>query len=408
MPGKWNRCCLTLLLITQIAALLFSPLPTSAQQTPQTVTGRGTVLDYPGLTITFPPAGGAVNGKAVFEGKTGDCTGTSTITMTGTFAGGDGGAASGTMDLILEGYSCLTMENKIEGTWDGVFSDSGQASGIISIPYIAIGPGLYDVEYPWKIAYSPEEFAAALPAKVTAESIYQNYGIIVEDSFGEDGWEATSWSDQELKLLDEVLRELPPAVREKMKVTRIIRNKVDLDKEGNPKPTIFGKYQPCGDQKAGRDCDGSAASIRIFDQASQPFDFTNDPNGRKEFKGVILHELTHALTYFKDKNSIYKNPNASPLLQNYMDATRQDTRLEASLRQNGWGFYVSEQRWKLVGAVDNKPPTDYGSSTPGEDLCESVMMYMYEPQKLKGSSIKRYNFIRDLVFEGVEYETGHE
>jgi len=64
--------------------------------------------------------------------------------------------------------------------------------------------------------------------------------------------------------------------------------------------------------------------------------------------------------------------------------------------------------WHLFGAQGNNPPTNYGNTNPLEDMSESVMLYMYEPQKLKDSSIQRYNFIRDHIYGGVEYENGKQ
>jgi hypothetical protein len=39
-------------------------------------------------------------------------------------------------------------------------------------------------------------------------------------------------------------------------------------------------------------------------------------------------------------------------------------------------------------------------------MAESVMMYVYDPERLKNSSYERYYFIRDEMFGGVEYEDG--
>jgi hypothetical protein len=62
--------------------------------------------------------------------------------------------------------------------------------------------------------------------------------------------------------------------------------------------------------------------------------------------------------------------------------------------------------WDLTGAPGNNPPTDYGKTDPTEDMSESAKMYVYDPQKLQASSPQRYNFIRDQMFGGVEYENG--
>ena len=216
-----------------------------------------------------------------------------------------------------------------------------------------------------------------------------------------------------LILLNDVLKELPPGLLSQMAVSRIIRNKTNLDEDGNPRPGTYGAYYPCGSPPV-KDCTSSSGTIRIFDTALSPNDdFTNDPNGYQQFKGSILHELTHALQTKKDEYSIYKNKYDPPLVQNYMDATRPITNINdpGFEGNNGWTFGrhppgAPTQKWTLFGAQDNKPPTNYGNKNPREDMCESVMMYVYDPQKLKGSSPQRYNFIRDQIFEGVEYANG--
>ncbi len=270
------------------------------------------------------------------------------------------------------------------------------------------------------IVQNPDAFVPSQAVPITSEYIYTTYGISVEDSFGDDQWEQKSWSDQELILLNDVLKELPPGLLKEMAVTRIIRNKVNIDANGNPRPNDYGIYFPCGSPPE-KDCTSSSGTIRIFDAAKLPLDFSNDPNGYKEFKGTILHEFIHALQYKKDENSIYKdpqnwsykNPHSSPLVLNYMDATRPITDINDPGFEgtNGWAFGRHPpgspvQKWKLFNTQDNKPPTNYGNTNPLEDMSESVMLYMYEPQKLKDSSPQRYNFIRDQIFEGVEYENG--
>ena len=264
------------------------------------------------------------------------------------------------------------------------------------------------------VIQNPEAFDDWLTEPITSEYIYKTYGIQVEDSFGDDQWEQKSWSDQELILLNDVLKELPPGLLSKMAVSRIIRNKTDLDKNGNPEPGTFGAYYPCGSPPE-KDCTGLSGTIRIFDQATKPFDFQNDPDGYKEFKGTILHELIHSLQYKKDEYSIYKNPYSSPVVQNYMDATRPITNINdpGFEGNNGWTFGRFPpgwpfQAWKLFGTPDNTSPTNYGGTNPLEDMSEAVMTYVYEPQKLLGSSPQRYNFIRDQIFEGVEYENGSQ
>ncbi len=89
-----------------------------------------------------------------------------------------------------------------------------------------------------------------------------------------------------------------------------------------------------------------------------------------------------------------------------MDATRPVTDMgnPAFWGNNGWDLIAG--RWRLTGSPGNQTPTTYARTNPAEDFSESVMMYVYEPQKLQNSSMKRYEFIRENIFGGVEYENG--
>jgi hypothetical protein len=419
---KYFQRCVVFIIICVL--LVSTPHPVSAQQPQTTITATG---DIGGdcsngqcpLTITFSPAGGAVTGNSFWQGEMEGTVVTLTFTMTGTFAGGDGGAASGTWVSVLgdgdpDCYSCITWR----GSWDGNFYANGTGSGIIDTETIHV-PNVSDEvmeskidNNSWQVTFSAEEFQAALAPAITSEYIFNTYGIRVEDSFGDDGWAQTAWTDRELVLLDEVLRELPPSLIKKMALTKIVRNKTNLDKNGNPKPSTFGLYTPCVKQ-IDPDCNGSSATIRIFDQAHSPFDFANDPNGDKEFKGSILHEMIHALQYHKGDSSTLEDPlkqkngYSSPLMQNYMDATRPITDMNnpGFWANNGW-LLNPQGVWTLTGAPGNQAPTDYAGTNPKEDLCESVMLYVYDPQGLQNSSPQRYNFICDQIFGGIEYENG--
>jgi hypothetical protein len=335
--------------------------------------------------------------------------------------GSEGGEAYA--QVIASGYDCVNDKfgdnlkrypwGTFSGGPNGILTEVSNVDGtLLNSFHLVDGKAIIESGVTVCTVQNPEAFDGWLAEPITSEYIYKTYGIRVEDSFGDDQWEQKSWSDQELILLNDVLKELPPGLLSKMAVTRIIRNKVKIDANGNPKPDVYGTYYSCGSPPEA-DCTSASGTIRIFDNAFTPLDFSNDPNGYTEFKGSILHELTHALQYKKDEYSNYKNAYFSPVVQNYMDATRPITNINDPGFEgtNGWTFgkhppNSPSARWKLFGTPDNKPPTNYGGKNPLEDMSESVMMYVYEPQKLQGSSPQRYNFIRDQIFEGVEYENG--
>jgi hypothetical protein len=268
---------------------------------------------------------------------------------------------------------------------------------------------------PLYIVQNPEAFDGK---PITPEYIFTTYGIQVEDTIGDGEWEASSWSPQELRLLNEVLKELPPGMIKRMALTRIIRSKVKLESNGYIKPSVLGTYYVC-DSPPDPDCSASSGTIRIFDAALKPNSlgyFSDDPQARKQFKYTIMHEMTHALQYYKDGNSINRNPYNSPMMENFQDAVRYDTDInKPGFFGYGNSWFYGEipgqppPRWFLNNLPeDNKPPTQYGITNPMEDMSESTAMYVYDPARLKASSMKRYNFIRDFVFGGVEYENGFQ
>ena len=402
-----------------IFALLFPPMQVVQAQELKTITATGTLtrpdnesFSIP-LTMTFPPAGGEVTGSAYFYYSENNSDGTiseMTVqwTFEGTFAGGDGGAAVGTVSGTIVATGNPVFE--YTGPWSGNFYANGTGNGVYDAT-VSGGGQSASGQFIWQVTFSAEEFAAALQPTVTSEYIFATYGIRVEDSLAGDKYGQKVWSEHELSLLNDVLKEIPPDLLKNMALTSFVRSQYNLDANGNPKPTTFGAYFCCGSSGVA-DMSGSSAAIRVFDQASSPFDFTNDPGGDTQFKATILHEMIHAMQYRRDQYSVYDNPYKSPLLQTYMDATLPLHAVDTGIWENGWTWYEARGAggdWKLWSTIDtagNKPPTDYGKKNPLEDMCESVMIYVYDPQRLKDSSMLRYNFIKDQMFGGIEYENG--
>jgi hypothetical protein len=199
---------------------------------------------------------------------------------------------------------------------------------------------------------------------------------------------------------------LPQEFRDNLALKKFVRYQQSWNQNWQTNPDTFGDFSPV-DQ---RDCPGCAMwdrTIRVYDHASSPYDF-KDP--ATQFKGTILHEMTHAFQAYKSKTDVQTNVIDTPLLQDFMDATRPKPK-SAGLYGNGWGFgYINsktkQKEWRFYGAAGNNVPTGYSNTNPQEDLCESAMLYLYDPQRLKASSQARYDFVRDNLFKGVEYENG--
>jgi hypothetical protein len=251
---------------------------------------------------------------------------------------------------------------------------------------------------------NPEAFQPTTAEKITSEYIYNTYGLRVQDSVGDENGTAKSWTDHELTLLNDVLKELPPEFLQKIALTNFMRSGVYLESDGTQKPSVMGDYLAC-DPKIDPDCTGSSATIHIFDNASTLVDFA-DPD--TQFKGSIMHEIMHAYHAYKEENSIYLNVHESPQFQNWIDATKKKSEATTELYQhnNGWGWYQPPGKWQYFGLPTDPPPTNYATTDPAEDYCESTMLYVYDPERLKTTSPERYNYIRDYVFGGVEYANG--
>ncbi len=392
-----------LLIIILLGGTVIFPGVTFAEDD-GTITSIGIIYgdeeNFP-ISIVFTPNGGPVSGITTWEGEyhpLDGCLSNWTKDYRGNFSGGDGGEVSGT--FIFNGFDCADPDDNWvgSGTWRGNLFANGTGTGTLNYD------GVSD-EWTWQITFSPEAFAAGLGPTITREYIFTTYGISVEDSFGDDGWAQKAWSDQELGWLDDVLKVIPSHLIERMALKRIVRNEIEID-DGQPRPDTMGLYTPC-DRSVDPGCDGSSATIRIFDRAYNPVDFPNDPE--RQFKATILHELVHAMQNHKGKNEIYPNVYNSPLVQNYMDATRQILDIEHPdyASHNGWRWYGAAHGWRYTNDTSSQPATSYGGTDPVEDMAEAVMMYVYEPERLQRSSWQRYYFIRDEMFGGVEYENGH-
>ncbi len=349
------------------------------------------------ISITFNPAGGPLTGTFKGTHTVGEINEILNVngTLDGTYAGGDGGEVSGTITSGVWDWTCpscnfvLATPASLSGyPWGGNLYANGTGKGT-----------LYP-ETTWTVGFSAADFQAGLaaptqaavpPTPISQDYIQQQiYGISVE--MGDK-----AWSDHELQLINEVLGELPPGLLGKLSLQSIVRYTSKWDKNGKLNDGVMGDYSPV-DQRECPTCARSPQTIRIFDSATQMYEFS-DATGDTTFKATILHEITHALQYYKNDQDIYANPNSeNPLVQGYVDVS--------GTGFDGWAYYNG--KWNYQSVTGNNPPTNYGMTNPMEDMSESVKMYVYNPQLLQTSSPQRYTYIRDKIFGGTEYENGKQ
>ena len=396
-PKHKNRRLFVLILV---GTLFFSSIQIAHAQQTSTITATGLIgtegdTSVP-LTLTFSPLGGEVNGTAtriLSETRSDGTVFTIDINwlMTGTFSGGDGGTVTGDFSGTVTTTSLPTFY--YTGTWSGYLYANGTGNGIIDTTVTTVDDS-NSGQFDWQVSFSPEEFAANLEPTVSADDIYKKYGIQLISGTATSG--TRNWTPHELKLMSDVLSELPKEMLARMSISSIARSE-QYFKNNNPEPGTFGVYH------------SNTSTIEIFDHAHTPYDFDNDPNGDMEFKATILHEMVHSLQYRKDEYGNYDNAYKSPLVQSYMDATTPLNAVDTGIWENGWTYFEARGtggNWKSFSEEGNSPPTNYGNKNPLEDMSESVMMYVYNPEQLMINSPLRYEFIRNQIFGGIEYENG--
>ncbi len=177
-----------------------------------------------------------------------------------------------------------------------------------------------------------------------------------------------SFSGEEKKDTEEVLDKMKPLMHcENQPVKHIGRSDKGITKGANG---CEAETSTMGEWFADR------GSLVLTDAASNPVDFKDT---RTQYKGTLAHELTHGLTNGFDPRDCksYDNWKDNPLMQEWAKAA-------------GWNSALTTL------TDDTKAPTDYAKKNPKEDLSESVMLYLYEPDTLKTKSPERYEFIQKL------------
>lgn len=165
-------------ILALLSFLLLFPSFTVRGQSPQTITATGTSLgsdsSIASLIMTFPPAGGPVNGTIQLDEKGVNCSGFLSLTLVGTFAGGDGGLATGTMNGTqpkdcFAGPVIGPVLVEYSGTWTMNFYANGTGSGVMDVSAHSQTKSA-QFQSPLKVTFSPAEFQAALiiPSATTA------------------------------------------------------------------------------------------------------------------------------------------------------------------------------------------------------------------------------------------------
>lgn len=97
---------------------------------------------------------------------------------------------------------------------------------------------------------------------------------------------------------------------------------------------------------------------------------------------TVFHELIHVLDQAQESKVVLS---ASP----------------EWIRISDWRFNKGNNTW-YMGKEDLRC-SDYGSTSPAEDFAECGSVYRFAPNRLKKISKAKYNFFKNRVFSGIEY-----
>ena len=318
--------------------------------------------------------GGTAQATGQVQGNTGSGP-EETGNAVGTGDSGDGATSvGGTGSTVIAGTNGVTSATDGTGSASGGASsgsDPGASGGTGSTPSTGLGgPGAPGSS----LTTADGEPGSGRPAVTSTELEARYPGVKISN-------DPKAWTPEELALLDETLSKLPAACYQ----NTVIRRTSVIDGDA-------GTYGIC------RTAQGTAANVEISDkslsaQASNRIDFPTPPYSDKEsrekqFQATIAHELTHRLIRHNPGDKYYSDLSRQPWIAGE----------NGWASKFGWSYNPMTQKWALDPARSGEAPSKYaGSENPSEDICESMMFYLYDPQRLRAASPERYQFIKEVL-----------
>jgi len=210
----------------------------------------------------------------------------------------------------------------------------------------------------------------------TRDELEAYYHIHIEDA-------GASWSTEQLACLQDVLEKLPasfwgPLPRlEPYDDELVIRRVVRTGEKGADGSEAIGLFDACEPPE----------KILIGDGCWEPWDgfpapaFSMEESRIYSFAGTIAHELTHRRLATNDEGEYYPGLGEHPLEKDWIE-------------KFGW---QADGKGGWACRTPNLCVTEYATTNPEEDMCESVMMYLYYPAKMRSVCPEKYAWIRDVL-----------
>lgn len=232
--------------------------------------------------------------------------------------------------------------------------------------------------------------------EIVIAQIKEKYKIPITDTnlCGKGGdpicGENTPWTFQEVRAMQLALDELPGCFVNRLNLKGITGRRDDLS-------GIDGRVQQIMKNK----CCAVGGADALYSETDNKVTFCGKKystgpmyEGSKTaggLVGMLIHELTHALQHEKLNSPSQGSPldvYDNPTVIKFMQAT-------------GWRTFCIP----TIGCLlPSDTATQYGQTDPLEDMAESTRLYYENPNLLKERSLRRYNFVRDQLMCGKEYQ----
>ncbi len=222
------------------------------------------------------------------------------------------------------------------------------------------------------------------------------------------------WPPDDLNNLKNFLDSLPSCFINRLNLKQIEGLQWSPSVENNWDPNSLGQREgkaACCSQEAKDNCNvahywgqGYNHIIVCGDMYKNGVDHTGTSCSQYfSLEGVLAHEMTHALQ-FNAAPGIVIQPQiySTPLMTSWIFQTGWTT----SWGEAGKIFCTPVLGCNLV--PPNDLPTNYAkrSKDPTEDMAESVRLYYEHPVQLKQISQRRYDFVKNQIMCGKEFNNG--
>lgn len=193
-----------------------------------------------------------------------------------------------------------------------------------------------------------------------------------------------TWQEHEVAAADQAITNFPESLAKLSQVRNVYR-----DSEMTGESNVYGVWFPPG-YKANEDSNAhEPASINLYNYQNAP---PRQGGLEQRAETIIFHELVHSAQFNSDGT-------LNEMTKSYL------SEFEWSFDGKKWNYSGDPE--SFPGASDKFLGKNVGYPKAGrnglEDMAEAVTYYCYEPKTLKQESPKRYEWVKEHIFDGEEF-----